>query len=117
MSWETLTNSDMFKGVASIVTGGAFVGYVRERRRGRKDQNTFALDFMREQSKRIDELVQEVADLKAESRASLKAIETLQEVNHDLRGELAKAKFQNDLDAHEITRLKTALGEHERKSA
>lgn len=106
---EQLTSSEGFKVLASIVTGGAFVGWYREHRKGRKDANAFALEFIREQSQRIDKLVQEVAELKAENRSSEKRLFELMRDHENLRDENTQLKVDKTALVGEIERLKTAM--------
>lgn len=75
IQFSDVSNTDMFKLFASVVTGGAFVGWLRERRQARRDTQLFSIEFMREQSSalakeraRVDELIREVAALKVEHR-------------------------------------------------
>jgi hypothetical protein len=70
---DDITNSDSFKLLASIVTGGAFVGWFREHRRAKKDAATFSIEFMKLQAaelaaerKRVDDLVGRMAQLEAD---------------------------------------------------
>lgn len=70
MMLETLTNTESFKVIASVITGGAFVGWYREHRRGRKDVMTFTLQRMEQQAAelaaermRVDQLVNRIANL------------------------------------------------------
>lgn len=100
MGINALTDNDVWKTAASIVTGGAFVGWYRERRRGKKDAYTFAMDLMTQQSVRIDALVSEVAELKARVMVESDTVKTLKEENEHLKSE--------------CDRLRTALGEHNR---
>lgn len=73
MSLDQLTNTEFFKFVAAVVTGGAFVGWYREHRRAKKDAATFSIEFMKLQAQelaaervRVDELVRRMADLEAQ---------------------------------------------------
>lgn len=100
MGLDTLTDNDVWKTAASIVTGGAFVGWYRERRRGKKDAYVFAMDLITQQSVRIDALVGEVAELKAKFAVESDTVEMLRRENEHLKSE--------------CDRLKTALGEQNR---
>lgn len=102
MPLDELTNSDMFKGLASIVTGGALVGWFREHRKGRKDAYSFAMDLLSQQNLRIDQLVKDFATLQAQYHVAADALAILEKENTVLRAE-------ND-------RLKTALGEQGRRA-
>lgn len=94
------TDPDVTKGILSIVTGGAFVGWYREHRKGKKDAYTFAMDLLSQQNLRIDELVKDMAVMGAKYQVAADALDILKKENADL-------KVEN-------TRLKTALGEHGR---
>lgn len=100
--------------ITSLLGGGALVAWIRERRKGKKDANMFALEFLKQQSERIDKLVQQVAALEADHRVALEALQIAREETHALRNELFKAKATIELRDHEIARLKTALAEHGR---
>ena len=114
MSFESFTSADIFKAGASLVTGGAIAGWFREHRKAKKDAQSFALEFMREQSQRIDKLVTQVAQLEADHIIASKALELSREQVHDLRGEVGRYRMEILVKDQEITRLKTALGEHRR---
>lgn len=100
MSIDSITNADMFKGFASIITGGAFVGWYREHRKGRKDAYGFAIEMIGQLSARVDALVMEIAQVKAENTLAADSLTILRKQYDEL-------KVEN-------TRLKTALGEHRR---
>lgn len=107
---DSMTDTDVFKGLASIVTGGAFVGWYRERRKGKQDAYSFAMEFMNQQAKelaaerlRVDALIIEMATLKA-------LYESASQATTILKSEIAELKVEN-------IRLKTALGEHGRNNA
>lgn len=109
---DNITDTDLFKGIASLVTGGAFVGWYREHRKARKDEQNFALEFMKKQSLRIDKLVQEVAELKADNRISQGELESSRQLLASVRAELLISRAETAEANHEIVRLKTALGEY-----
>jgi hypothetical protein len=98
--FDDLTHSTTFQALMSVVTGGAFVGWYREHRKGRKDAYVFAMDLLAQQNARIDALVSEVATLKARHDIATDALDILKQENAEL-------KLEN-------SRLKTALGEHGR---
>lgn len=111
------TSNTSFQAFMSIVTGGAFVGWYRERRMSKKDERKFTLDFMKTQSERIDTLVSEVAELKAANRVSTGELENSRQELARVRAELLVEKAQVRELEHEVVRLKTALGEHGRNAA
>lgn len=88
--------------VGTVVGAGGIGGWLRERRKGRKDANQFAMEFIKAQSLRIDELVKEVAELRADNRVYDASIKPLQRENEELR-------FEREHLKAEIDRLKTAL--------
>ena len=100
MALDELTSNDGFKAFASIITGGAFVGWYREHRRSKKDAYGFAMDLLQQQNLRIDALVMQVAKLEARVAVEADAVAILKQENEELKAENA--------------RLKTALGEHGR---
>lgn len=102
-------NADTFSIAAAVAGGGGIVGWVRERRKSRKDANGFALEFIKAQSLRIDELVREVAELRADNRVYDTTIVGLTRENADLRTERDKERQEKALLNAEIDRLKTAL--------
>lgn len=71
--------------VAAIAGGGGVVGWYRERRKSRKDANTFALDLIGTQNERIDALTFQVGELTGR-------ISQLSEVNALLVAENLKLK-------------------------
>lgn len=104
---DALTNSEVFKGIATVITGGAFVGWYREKRRGKKDVYSFAIEMLGQQSTelaaerlRVDRMISDIAELRAERNLVADQLDRLRTENEELRTE--------------VTRLKTALGEHGR---
>lgn len=102
-------DSNVLAIAGTVVGGGGIVGWVRERRKGRKDANGFALEFIKAQSLRIDELVKEVAELRADNRVYDATITALTRENGELRSERDKDRAEKVLLNAEIERLKTAL--------
>ena len=92
-----------------VAGGGGIAGWLREKRKGRKDANQFALEFIRTQSVRIDELVREVAELRGDNRVYETTISGLTRENSDLRSERDKERQEKLLLNAEIDRLKTVL--------
>lgn len=104
---DNLTQTDLFKGLISVVTGGAFVGWYREHRRGKKDAYTFAIEMIKEtraelaqERSRVDNLVKEIAAINAQHNTATEALSMLKQENLELK--------------HENARLKTALAEQGR---
>lgn len=114
---DDITGSSMFQVLASIITGGAFVGWYREHRKTKQDAQKFSLEFMQKQSERIDKLVVEVADLKAANKLSSGELESSRLELARAHAEVIIEKAKVVEQEHEITRLKTALGEHGRNNA
>lgn len=107
---------------ATVVTGllgaGGIGMWFKERRKGKRDANDFALAFINDQSKRIgdltsrlDDVVGRLATVEADLKTSQASERRLETENRDLRtGRTA--------DAAEIVRLQTALMvEHDRATA
>ena len=91
---DDMINTDGFKAVLSVITGGAFVGWYREHRKGRKDAYTFAMDLLGQQNLRIDALVSEVAHLKAKHDVATDAVDMLKKENADLKVECLRLKAE-----------------------
>lgn len=87
MDLTTLTDSGAWKTAAGIITGGAFVGWYRERRMGKKDAYGFAMDLLAQQSVRIDALVAEVAIIKTQFMHESSTVALLREENETLKME------------------------------
>lgn len=68
---------------------GGLGAWIRERRKGRKDANQFALELIDSQARRIDALMVEVGKLHAQ-------VQTLMEENVGLHEELARLKMSHE---------------------
>lgn len=97
--------------VGTIVGAGGIGGWLRERRKGRKDANNFAMEFIKAQSLRIDELVREVAELRADNRVYDATITGLTRENQELRSERAMFVAEIDRLKVSIQELKSAGGQ------
>lgn len=68
-----------------IIGAGGLGAWVRERRKGRKDANQFALDLIDSQAKRIDALMVEVGRLHAQVQQLISENESLRVEVRELR--------------------------------
>ena len=91
------SNQEWFKALASIVTGGAFVGWYREYRKGRKDTIGLTIDFIKMQSSRIDVLVEETVTLRSEIRLVEQELSRLRDENIRLRQKLTE-RYRNEVE-------------------
>lgn len=64
-------DTELVGGVGTVIGAGAVAGWIRERRKGRRDANEFALALIDAQARRIDALMVEVGRLQGRLQQAL----------------------------------------------
>jgi len=91
--------------IIALLGGGAIVGWVRERRKGRKDTNSFALALIEAQNLRIDGLLFQVGELSGKVAAQASENARLLIENTELKNQLVVAQTALRSELEKVTAL------------
>lgn len=94
---DPVIDNSFFRGAMAIITGGAFVGWIRENRKAKKDVYSFAIEMLGQQAAelaaerlRVDALINDMAELRAERNLVADQLDRLRKENDDLRCEVKR---------------------------
>jgi len=91
--------------LATLVGGGGIAGWLRERRKGRKDTNSFALALIEAQNLRIDGLLFQVGELSGKVAAQASENARLLIENTELKNQLVIAQNALRSELEKVTAL------------